>query len=180
MPSIINSIANSIQNLIISAAFLMFLIAIFYYVSSGGDSKKVGKAKEYLASAVTALVALVLVKMFIKSDIIQLGAPAKSISIAVNPIGGILNAIHGTSTDAMAIFNVATTILAGITGLILEIIPIFALLMIMYAGLQYIFSAGNPKKSEEAVKLLNSAIIGFAIFLMLYALWYFILDFIGI
>jgi len=84
------------------------------------------------------------------------------------------------STDEFGVFNVVGTIMGSITSLILLVLPIFALLLIMYAGIQYIFSAGNPKKTEEAVKLLNSAIIGFAAFLMLDALWIFIRSFIGI
>ena len=62
--SFITELETWLERLIIAASFLMFVLAIFTYISSGGDSKKVGKAKEYLLSAVTALIALVLVKMF--------------------------------------------------------------------------------------------------------------------
>lgn len=159
----------------------MFLLAIFYYVVSGGESKKVSKAKEFLLSAVTALVALILVKMFLPGgEKVATPETIQPAQFAINPISGIMSAINGSSTGYLDIFHVASAILTGITSLVLEIIPIFALLMIMYAGIQYIFSAGDPKKSEAAVKLLNSAVTGFAIFLMLYALWYFILGFIGI
>jgi hypothetical protein len=93
----------------------------------------------------------------------------------------ILQRIKGNqNTAAMAIPQLAVNILSQVTNLVLYLIPVFALIMIMYAGIQYIFSAGNPKKSEAAVKLLNSAVIGFAAFLMLLALWKFITNFIGI
>lgn len=63
---IFSQLTNILQQLIIAAAFLMFILAIFTYVGSGGDSKKVGKAKEYLVSAITALVALVLAQWFLR------------------------------------------------------------------------------------------------------------------
>jgi cysteine-rich repeat protein len=63
---IVTQITAILQQLIIGAAFLMFVLSIFTYVSSGGDSKKVGKAKEYLLSAVTALVALLLARWFLR------------------------------------------------------------------------------------------------------------------
>jgi len=53
------------RSLIEAAAFLMFALAIFTYMSSGGDSKKITKAKEFLLSAITALLALVLVDIFL-------------------------------------------------------------------------------------------------------------------
>jgi len=62
---ILHTLEGLLQNLIIAAAFLMLILAIFTYTYSGGEVKKVGKAKEYLVSAVTALIALVLVKMFL-------------------------------------------------------------------------------------------------------------------
>lgn len=82
--------------------------------------------------------------------------------------------------DAMDVPNLLVNILEQLINLILYIIPIFALLMIMYAGIQYIFSAGNPTKSGNAVKLLNSSVIGFAAFLMLLSLWRFMVAFIGV
>lgn len=62
----LTSLENVLQDLIIAAAGFMFGFAIFEYIGAGGDSKKIGNAKGYLMSAVTALIALVLVKMFLK------------------------------------------------------------------------------------------------------------------
>ena len=57
---------NWLQGLIVAAAFLTFLLAILTYIGSAGDPTKVKKSKEYLVSAITALVALALVRIFLK------------------------------------------------------------------------------------------------------------------
>lgn len=86
----------------------------------------------------------------------------------------------GSKTSPMDVPNLFLSILTQAINLVIYALPVFALIMIMYAGIQYIFSAGNPTKSGNAVKLLNSAIIGFAAFLMLLSLWVFMTSFIGI
>lgn len=62
----LESLEKVLEGLIIAAAGFMFGFAIFEYIGAGGDSKKIGNAKGYLMSAVTALIALVLVRMFLK------------------------------------------------------------------------------------------------------------------
>lgn len=63
--NLMHELITRLKQLIVLAAFLMFLLSIFYYTTSGGDAKKIGKAKEFLASAITALIALALVQIFI-------------------------------------------------------------------------------------------------------------------
>lgn len=81
------------------------------------------------------------------------------------------------STDPYAIFTLGNQIIEGINGL--GLMPIVALLTMMYAGIMYIFAGGDTKKTESAVKLLNTATIGFALSLILLALWDFIRALIG-
>ncbi|MDD5731422.1 MAG: hypothetical protein PHU42_00785 [Patescibacteria group bacterium] len=173
--SVIDSLVGIFQNLIISAAFLIFVWGILTYTTSAGG-KGVEKAKEYILSAVIALAALVLVRVFFKNTIGETPLPT-----ATGSLDEILNIIRGGAgtTGPLEIFNVLSRLLTGITNWLLIGFPATALIFIMYSGLLYIFSAGNPKKTEAAVKSLNTSILGFVFFLMLYALWYFIRSFLG-
>lgn len=63
---VVGQLIAILQQLIVGAIFFTFILSIFTYIGSGGDSKKVGKAKEYLASAITGLVALLLARWFFK------------------------------------------------------------------------------------------------------------------
>jgi len=98
------------------------------------------------------------------------------------PIGNFITSLQNpnNNTDKYAIFVLGNSIINQVASLILDILPVFAIIMIMYSGLQYMFAAGDTKKTESAVKMLNSSIIGFAAFLALLALWRFITTFIGV
>lgn len=99
--------------------------------------------------------------------------------LAVGDVSSIIEALKTPPQDnnPYAIFDLGKTIINDINGL--GLMPIVALLTMMYAGIMYIFAGGDPKKTESAVKLLNTATIGFALSLVLLSLWNFIRALIG-
>jgi len=59
------------------ASFLMIVLAIYVYMTSNGDTKKIGKAKEYLTSAIIGMVAVAFAYTFfeiLNPDILKLGS----------------------------------------------------------------------------------------------------------
>jgi len=79
-------------------------------------------------------------------------------------------------TEPYAIFKVAGCILAQLTTYILSLGNIIAVIMIMISGLRYMGSAGNPTVQQGAMKSLNAAVIGFAIMIMFWSLFQFIIK----
>lgn len=60
------------------ASFLMVVLAIYVYMTSNGEPKKIGKAKEYLYSAIIGLVAVAFAYTFfeiLNPDILNFTAP---------------------------------------------------------------------------------------------------------
>ena len=53
-----------LKGAIVLAAAFSSALGAFFYTTSGGDPKKIGKAKEYFYSAITALIALVIAQLF--------------------------------------------------------------------------------------------------------------------
>ena len=58
------------------ASFLMIVLAIYVYMTSSGDTKKIGKAREYLTSAIIGMVAVAFAYTFfeiLNPNILSLG-----------------------------------------------------------------------------------------------------------
>lgn len=62
--SFLTTMMAYLKGAIILAAAFTFAMGAFLYTTSGGDQKKLGKAKEYFYSAATALAALVIAQVF--------------------------------------------------------------------------------------------------------------------
>lgn len=81
---------------------------------------------------------------------------------------------QGSETDASTCLfqkylNPAIQLLAVCVGLIVVI-------ALVYGGIEYITSAGDPQKAANAKKRIMSALIGFVAFLLLYAFLQFIVP----
>lgn len=94
---------------------------------------------------------------------------------------GLISVIMANkNTSYTAILDLIPCVISSIINMILYIIPSVALIMTIWSGIQYMFSAGNPSKQGAALKSLNASVLGFAAFLVLLALWEFIKAFFGI
>jgi len=91
-------------------------------------------------------------------------------------IRGITNTAKAI-VDPSVIFTSAICILYGVMGLLLALGAITAAIFIAISGISYMTSAGNPTKQTNALKGLNTAIIGFALLITAYASFNFFTDF---
>jgi hypothetical protein len=66
--------------------------------------------------------------------------------------------------------------IADIIKVVLGFLGIVFLILILYAGLMWITSAGNEEKISTAKKVMTAAVIGAAIVLSAYAITYFVID----
>ncbi len=82
---------------------------------------------------------------------------------------GINNPIGDNNMDAE---DLIVRLLTGFLG----ILSLFALVMVIYGGFQYIYSAGNPEQVKKAKDTIVWALIGMAIAFLSLAIVNFVID----
>ena len=160
--------ANIAIDITIIAAYLVLGYVIYggyLYTFSSGDPSKVATGKKTLYQAFLGL-AIVLLAYVIMSSIrfALLGASGKldnCISIDYtssdpNVIGTVTPTYEGCETIASSAISNAITWVTGIAGVISAI-------FVIYGGISYATSAGDPGKLQKAKSMITYALIGLAI-----------------
>lgn len=141
---------------------VMFIIwGGFQYMTSTGDPGKAQNGQQTLVRALTGLA-------------IALVARAGLDYVSTQISGGAIS-----TTGASG--SVPTTILdmSSILNLVYFIAGALAVVMIVFAGIQWITSAGDPAKATKARQTLTYAIIGLVVIVLAYAITQFVSDKIG-
>jgi uncharacterized membrane protein len=68
------------------------------------------------------------------------------------------------------------TILGSVVSIFLSLLGIIFLIIVLYAGYNWMTAGGNEEKVEKARKLLTRGVIGLIIIIGSYAIWYFVFD----
>lgn len=144
-------VVNIINDLAVIAAFLTIGFVIYggyQYIFSAGDPGKVASGKKTLTRAFIGLAIVMSARVIMGAIRIALVGGTGDIGSCVSE-GGCLS-----DTEDM-IFNLIdwTT---GVAGII-------AVIFVVYGGLAYTTSAGDPNKVEKAKKSILYALIGLAI-----------------
>ena len=90
---------------------------------------------------------------------------SKSVAYASAPTtgGGTGNWTSGLDPDAKRTWGDLITVARNILNILLLLFGSVATLMIIWGGVVYIISSGNPEKTEQAKKIITYAIIGIII-----------------
>lgn len=72
--------------------------------------------------------------------------------------------------------NTFAEAISKIIKIVLGFLGVIFIILIIYAGFNWMTSAGNEEKIEKAKKTMVAAVIGVAIVLMAYAITYFVID----
>lgn len=68
-----------------------------------------------------------------------------------------------------------SVIIGKIIGIALTLMGIILIVLIIYAGFQWMMSAGNPEKVTKARELITNALIGLIIIVLAYAIAHFVI-----
>lgn len=142
--------ANVLTDLTVAAAYLVLGYVIYggyIYISSSGDPNKVAKGKKTLTQAFIGLAIVMSASIIMSSIRIALVGSSGNIGNCasqagcVNPNEMIENLIHWV---------------IGISGII-------AVIFVVYGGISYTISAGDPSKIKQAKNMILYAVIGLVI-----------------
>lgn len=95
-------------------------------------------------------------------------------NFGLDKTAGKVEAYKDQTTNTYDGLFVAETV-GDVIGIVLSFVGVIFLLLIIYGGISWMFSAGNEQKVDKAKKIIINAVIG----LIIVFASYFITDFIG-
>ena len=140
---------------ILSLSVLTLIVAGFIYMSAGGEEEKVSQAKEVGTGAIIAATIVLfsgVLQTFIKK-------PLEGIEPGEAELTGFPQVIETTS-------NLLLTFVGG-----------FAVLILVFNGIQYMFAKGDPEKLNKAKNQSKYAIIGLIFAVLAYFIIGFVINF---
>lgn len=143
--------ANVASDITVIAAYLVLGYVIYggyLYTFSGGDPGKVATGKKSLYQSFLGL-AIVLLAYVIMN----------SIRIALLGAGGTFNCRPSDGTNCVD----ATGVISGAIQWVIAIAGIVSAIFVVYGGISYTTSAGDPSKLQKAKNMITYALIGLAI-----------------
>ncbi|MBR3368896.1 hypothetical protein IKG45_03900 [Candidatus Saccharibacteria bacterium] len=128
---------------VIATGYVIY--AGYAFLTAGGDPGKAAKAKKALIGAITGILV------------------ALSATMIVNTITNAIGVSAGGEEDPENVLN-------GALGLVFSVAGAIAGAFVVYGGISYITSTGDPAKAARARKIFIYAIIGLLIVLMAYGI----------
>lgn len=118
--------------------------------------------KLYQKAATIALIVMVSLSLATPAFAQSCGADGKGVKVS-SALGVKNNCVGGAENPIYDLVRVVVQFTVGIFGLLL-------VLMITYAGFQYIISQGDPNNTKAAKQRIEQAITGLIIFVLMYAI----------
>lgn len=152
--------ANIAVDITVAAAYLVLGYVIYggyQYTFSGGDPGKVANGKKTLAQAFIGLAIVMLAYAIINTIRFALLGASGNLNNCMNipddPTGVITgnNCVDGTS------------VISGAISWFIAIAGVVSAIFVVYGGISYATSSGDPSKLEKAKKTITYALIGLAI-----------------
>lgn len=144
--------ANIATDITVLAAYLVLGYVIYggyLYTFSGGDPSKVATGKKALSQAFIGLAIVMLAYVIMSSIRIALG-------------GNQLTCDPNTGSNCVKVSNAPTVISSAISWVI-GIAGVVSAIFVVYGGISYTTSAGDPGKLQKAKSMIIYALIGLAI-----------------
>ena len=147
--------ANIATDITVIAAYLIIGYVIYggyLYTFSGGDPGKVATGKKALTQAFIGLAIVMSANVILNSIRIALGANfTKNCTVA--------GECYGLDTDT----NATGTMILGIIQWVVGIAGVVSAIFVVYGGISYTTSTGDPGKLKKAKDIITYALIGLAI-----------------
>ena len=89
-------------------------------------------------------------------------------------VRGYMADIQGQLTDTGGV--TLPVLIGNIIQVVLSVLGIVFLILIIFAGFKWLTAQGDPKKTQEATKMLTQAVIGIIIIIGAFALADFVID----
>lgn len=143
-------VANVLVDITVVAAYLVVGYTIYggyQYTMSGGDPNKVASGKKTLVHAFLGLAIVMLANVILNSISIALGADFSENCIQANSCA---------SSNPVAMVTSAIQWVIGVVGFV-------AAIYVVYGGITYMTSAGDPNKLAKAKQIITYALIGLLI-----------------
>ncbi len=146
----VNLILKWLMPIVGGLGVLMLIYAGYIYITSQGNPEALGQAKDIIIGVVVGIMLLFLIELIV----------VKTIGVNLNPWGKMT--ISNINLPPSR-FNSLAELVGGIIDWLLVFAGVLAVIAIVYSGLMYITSGGDPAKAETAKKNLVWAIIGIVI-----------------
>ncbi len=130
---------------IFGVSVIMLIVGGVMYMASSGDEERVDNAKQVISGALISTV------LMLFSGIL--------FAVLQKPTG----AIEGSAT-----LNDATEVIKNITNILLGAVGGVSVITLIYNGIQYMLSAGDPDKLDGAKRGLKFSLIGLGVALGAY------------
>jgi hypothetical protein len=133
------------QGIIVMLALIFLVLGGIFYITSGGDSKKIETAKAMITAAMIGLAIGVAAPSFLKE------------------IGNILGwggaKVPAEVSSARSAIEVAQAVL----DFLLSIVGLLAMVMLVVGGLMFFAAAGDEKRAETAKGIVKYSVVGVAV-----------------
>ncbi|HMB65859.1 MAG TPA: pilin, partial [Patescibacteria group bacterium] len=162
------ALVGNIISVILSLVGVILLIIVVYggvlYMTAGGDSEKVRKAKSMIANSIIGLI-IVLAAYSISSFVVRsIGGEGTS---TLNMLSGSAGGLTGQNLP---------TLIGNILGVILSLAGVVLVIIITYAGFLWMTAGGDSEKVKKAKSWMTNAVIGLVIVLAAYAISNFVVN----
>lgn len=136
---------NAFQGIIVMLALIFLVLGGIFYITSGGDSKKIETAKSMITAAMIGLAIGVAAPSFLK----EIG----------NVLGWGGAQVPAEVSGARSAIEVAQAVL----DFLLSIVGLLAMVMLVIGGLMFFAAAGDEKRAETAKGIVKYSIMGVAV-----------------
>ncbi len=136
---------NAFQGIIVMLALIFLVLGGIFYITSGGDSKKIETAKSMITAAMIGLAIGVAAPSFLKE------------------IGNILGWGGAQVPTEVSGARSAIEVAQAVLDFLLSIVGLLAMVMMVVGGLMFFAAAGDEKRAETAKGIVKYSVIGVAV-----------------
>ncbi|NTW76026.1 MAG: hypothetical protein HGB34_03940 [Candidatus Moranbacteria bacterium] len=136
---------NAFQGIIVMLALIFLVLGGIFYITSGGDSKKIETAKSMITAAMIGLAIGVAAPSFLKE------------------IGNVLGWGGSEVPSEVSGARSATEVAQSVLDFLLSIVGLLAMIMLVIGGLMYFAAAGDEKRADTAKGIVKYSIMGIAL-----------------
>ncbi|NTW30665.1 MAG: hypothetical protein HGA33_05270 [Candidatus Moranbacteria bacterium] len=136
---------NAFQGIIVMLALIFLVLGGIFYITSGGDSKKIESAKGMITAAMIGLAIGVAAPSFLKE------------------IGNILGWGGAEVPTEVSGAKSAIEVAQAVLDFLLSIVGLLAMVMLVIGGLMFFAAAGDEKRAETAKGIVKYSVIGVAV-----------------
>ncbi|NTW14767.1 MAG: hypothetical protein HGA38_00165 [Candidatus Moranbacteria bacterium] len=136
---------SAFQGIIVMLALIFLVLGGIFYITSGGDSKRIDKAKAMITAAMIGLAIGVLAPSLLKE------------------IGNILGWGGAQVPSEVSSAKSAVEVAQNVLNFLLSIVGLLAMIMLVIGGLMFFAAAGDEKRAETAKGIVKYSVMGLSL-----------------